>query len=103
MLKVREAWHDDAVEIGQDGVERLGRLQWVGGKGGFDFTGRGPSHHRPGCDGGPVVGNAVDDLVAKAAELFGSHRLIFSNIACRAPPVVPRAGCRRGFPPPFIS
>src|ERR1035438_321052 len=96
MLKVGEAGHDDAVEVGQDGVERLGRLRWVGGEGGFDFAGCRPRHHGPGGYGGPVVGNAVDDLVAEAAELFGSHDCIFCNIACRTSSLVLRktADCR---------
>ena len=45
MLPVREAGHDDAVEIGQDGVEGFGRLRRVGGQRGLDLAGRGARHH----------------------------------------------------------
>ena len=81
MLPVGDAGHDDAIEVGEDGVERFGRLRWVGGEGRFDFAGRGACHDGAGGDGGAVVGNAVDDLVAEAAELFGSHRRVISKIA----------------------
>ena len=76
MLPVGEAGHDDAVEIGQDGVEGFGRLRGVGGQGSFDFAGRGARHHGALSDGGAVVGDAIDDLVAEAAKLFGSHRRV---------------------------
>ncbi len=73
MLPVGEAGHDDAVEIGEDGVEGFGRLGRVGGERGFDIAGRGARHDGAFGDGGAVVGDAVDDLVAEAAKLFGCH------------------------------
>src|ERR1039458_6931222 len=83
MLPVGEAGHDDAVEIPQDGVERFGRLRRVGGQRRFYFAGRGPRPYRALGHAGPLVGHAVDDLVAEAAKLFGSHKRLLFNIARR--------------------
>ncbi len=80
MLPVREAGHDDPVEIGQDCIEGFGRLRRVGRQRCLDLAGRGPRHHGAFGDGGAVVGNAVDDLVAEAAKLFGRHSP--SKITC---------------------
>ena len=80
MLPVGEAGHDDSVEIGQDRVEGFGLLRRIGGQGRLDFARRGSRHHGAFGDGGAIVGDAVDDLVAEVAKFFRRHSP--SKIAC---------------------
>ena len=47
----------------------------IGGQRGLDFAGRGARHDGALGDGGAIVGDPVDNLVAEAAELFGGHRI----------------------------
>ena len=73
VLPVREAGHDDAVEVGQHGVERLGGLRCRRRQQASYVTGRDLRADGQVVEGGPVVGDPVDGGVPLAAELLGRH------------------------------
>ena len=78
VLPLREAGHDDSIEVGHHGGERLGFGRRVVGQRGSHVAGRDRRLHRPLVDLGDVVGDPVDQRVAAGAELLGCHGSIVS-------------------------
>ena len=74
VLPVRQAGHDDLVEVGEQGVERLARPR-APTAGSARRTSPGATCESTGRSSrrGPVVGDPVDGGVALAAELLGRH------------------------------
>ena len=70
MLPVRESRHDDAVEVGDDGRQRLRILGRVGGQFRPHPAGGHLRPHGPRGERLPVGGDPVDHLPALAAEAF---------------------------------
>ena len=71
MLPMRQARHDDAVEVGEHGVERLRLLGWMRWQLRSHPARLDLRQHRLVGDRLPVVGDPVDDCAALAAEAFG--------------------------------
>jgi hypothetical protein len=76
---MRETGHDDAVEIAQNVVERLGPLWRLGGQRRPDLARRRSRHDGIVGNVAPIVGDPVDDAMAKRSELFGGHGACSSN------------------------
>jgi hypothetical protein len=70
---VRQARHDDLVEVGEEGVEPLGLLGRRGRERASYVAGGDLREHRQVVEGRPVVGDPVDGGVPLPAELLGGH------------------------------
>ena len=75
VLPVHQAGHDDAVDVGEHGGERLGLGRGVLRQLAHDVAGLHVGRHRPLLDRLDVVGDPVDESVPGVAELLRRHRL----------------------------
>ena len=73
MLPMRQARHDDALHVGEDGIEALGLKRRLRRQLRLDVAGLHAGHHRQRGDAGAVVRDPVDQLMAEFPELFGRH------------------------------
>ena len=73
MVPVRDAGHDQALEIGEDGFHRFAALRPGGGQGIGQFPRLEWRKHGITLGASKVIGDPIDRAVAMAAKFFGSH------------------------------
>ncbi len=80
MLPVRQAGHDDLIEVADDGGEGFRGVGWPRGQPFPDVTRLSPRHHRQRLDACAVVGDPVDQPVTGIAKFLQGSWELFEMI-----------------------
>ena len=73
MVPVGDGRHDEAIEIGEDGLHGLAALGTAGGQSVGELAGLDGRKHGVALGMSEIIGDPIDRLVAVAAEFVGSH------------------------------
>ena len=83
VLHIGDSWQNDTIEIGHHIGERLGASRRDRRQGGTDVTRFDLGQNRQRINRGAVVGDPIDECMARFSELIGSHgpRLLMTRPA----------------------